>query len=141
MAYKERMKEKAQQEFGKEQNERYELNDAPWWSTAWNEYATMSFKIKPQIRDQLYQTQYSHNIKKQQFFLAISLAIINNDPDIMPFLTKLKKINTVMPKSMMNKQEKTIREQKEIALEFNQEVLTDKEIESIFDVLEFELAK
>ena len=122
MVYKKKMKEKAQKEYGEAENERYELNVAPWWSTSWDDYINLSFKIKPQIRDQQYQTQYSHNIKKQQFFLAVSLAIINNDPDIMPFLTKLKKINTVMPQSMLEKQEKSLQEQKEVAIEFNQAV-------------------
>lgn len=134
------MKKKVKEEYGKQQMKRYEQEDQNW-STDWSKFVDITFKTKPYLRDQLKIQLYYHNLKQGDFFRSVVRAVVNNDPDIIKFLDKIKKINTVLPMNRIEKQHESFKRQKYVAQEFDQEVLSEDEIDEIFDILEVELSK
>lgn len=134
------MKKKVKEEYGKQQMKRYEQEDQNW-STDWSKFVDITFKTKPYLRDQLKIQLYYHNLKQGDFFRSVVRAVVNNDPDIIKFLDKIKKINTVLPMNRIEKQQESFKRQKYVAQEFDQEVLSEDEIDEIFDILEVELSK
>jgi hypothetical protein len=80
------------------------------------------------------QLQYD-NFTQIKFFKAIIKGYLEKDADLYTFINKFKKENRIQSKEQRKKIMKNIKEANEIKSKF---ALDDKEIESIFDILEQE---
>jgi hypothetical protein len=74
-------------------------------------------------------------LKQNEFFRAVMTAYLEKDDDFMKFIDRYRKDNEIMDKTKLRKQNKTKTQEKENKKKFT---LKEKEIESIFDLLEEE---
>mgnify|MGYP003134003091 FL=1 len=74
-------------------------------------------------------------LKQNEFFRAVVSAYLNKDDDFMKFIERYREDNEIMDKTKLAKQRKTKKKEDEVKTKF---ALKEKEIESIFDLLEEE---
>jgi len=75
------------------------------------------------------------NLKQSEFYRAVLTAYLEKEENFMKFLEAYKKDNEVLHKTKMRTQAKMRKKEKETKTKF---ALGDKEVESIFDMLEEE---
>jgi len=75
------------------------------------------------------------NLKQSEFYRAVLTAYLEKEENFMKFLEAYKKDNEVLHKTKLRTQAKIRKKEKEAKTKF---ALEDKEVESIFDMLEEE---
>ena len=75
------------------------------------------------------------NLKQSEFYRAVLTAYLEKEENFMKFLEKYKEDNEVLHKTKLRTQEKIKKRERDTKTKF---ALEDKEVESIFDMLEEE---
>lgn len=80
------------------------------------------------------QLQYD-SLTQVKFFRALMEGYINKDPELMVYINKFKKSNSIQNNTQRKKTMMNIKEAKAVKTKF---ALGDEEVENIFDILEKE---
>ena len=80
------------------------------------------------------QLQYD-SLTQVKFFRALMEGYINKDPELMVYINKFKKSNSIQNNTQRKKTMTNIKEAKAVKTKF---ALGDEEVENIFDILEKE---
>ena len=75
------------------------------------------------------------NLKQSEFYRAVITAYLEKEESFMKFLEEFKKDSEILHKTKLRKQEKIRKKEKDLKTKF---ALENKEVESIFDMLEEE---
>jgi hypothetical protein len=92
---------------------------------------TVSERTKADFKLQL---QYD-SLTQVKFFRALMEGYINKDPELMVYINKFKKSNSIQNNPQRKKTMTNIKEAKAVKIYF---ALGDEEVENIFDILEKE---
>ena len=90
---------------------------------------TVSERTKADFKLQL---QYD-SLTQVKFFRALMEGYINKDPELMVYINKFKKSNSIQNNTQRKKTMTNIKEAKAVKTKF---ALGDEEVENIFDILE-----